>query len=88
MYYDTNSYFKAIQNSDEDKPGINYSSQLKILIMSEENAKLRENLREYCNKSKNHPDFDEKLIVDDIINSNFSFCRDCHISKYNFLNMI
>ena len=88
MYYDTNSYFKVIQNSDEDKPGINYSSQLKILIMSEENAKLRENLREYCNKSKNHPNFDEKIIADDIINSNFSFFRDCHISKYNFLNMI
>ena len=41
--------------------------------MSEENAKLRENLIEYCNKSKNHPDFDEQIIVDDIINSNFSF---------------
>ena len=47
--------------------------------MSEENAKLREHLIEYGNKSKNHPDFDEQIIVDDIIKATFHFCRYCHI---------
>ena len=47
--------------------------QLNILIASEENAELRENLREYCNNSRNHPDFDDEKLVEDILAKKFSF---------------
>ena len=52
---------------------IDYATQLRILIASEENPELRENLTEYYTLSRDHPDFDEEKIVDDILSSNFSF---------------
>ena len=42
-------------------------------LESEENPELRENLREYYEKSMKHPDFDEERIVNDILCHNYSF---------------
>ena len=64
---------KRGKNEKEDKLGINFETQLEILIASEENPELRENLKEYCQKSRKHPDFDEEQIVDDILSKNFSY---------------
>ena len=71
--YATNSKFKVLKNEIDEKLGINYEMQLNILIASEENAELRENLREYCNNSRNHPDFDDEKLVEDILAKKFSF---------------
>ena len=71
--YKSNSNFKVLKNKAEDKLGIDYETQLKIWIACEDDAELRENLKEYCKVSKNHPDFDEEKIVDDILARNFSF---------------
>ena len=67
------SKFKALKNETEDKLKINYETQLEILIATEENAELRENIREYCCSSRNHPEFDEEKLVEDILSKNFSF---------------
>ena len=71
--YTASSQFKVLKKDTADNLGINYETQLNILIESEENAELRENLREYCNVSRNHPDFDEEKLVEDILARNFSF---------------
>ena len=71
--YQTNSAFQVLKNETKDKLGIDYATQLRILIASEENPELRENLTEYYTLSRDHPDFDEEKIVDDILSSNFSF---------------
>jgi hypothetical protein len=71
--YTTSSKFNVLKNETQEKLGINYETQLNILIASEENAELRENLREYCSASRNHPDFDEEKLVEDILCINFSF---------------
>ena len=71
--YQTNSVFQVLKNETKDKLGIDYATQLRILIASEENPELRENLTEYYTLSRDHPDFDEEKIVDDILSSNFSF---------------
>ena len=71
--YKTTSKFNVIKEDLKGKLGIDYETQLRILIASEEDAELRENLKEYCSASKNHPDFDEEKLVDDILASNFSF---------------
>ena len=71
--YETKSVFKVLKNDSEDKLGIDYAKQLRILIESEENPELRENLREYYEKSMKHPDFDEERIVNDILCHNYSF---------------
>ena len=71
--YKSNSNFKVLKNEAEDKLGIDYETQLKILIACEEDAEWRENLKEYWKVSENHPDFDEEKIVDDILARNFSF---------------
>ena len=42
-------------------------------LESEENPELRENLREYYEKSMKRPDFDEERIVNDILCHNYSF---------------
>ena len=68
--YTTNSKFKVLKNDIDDKLGVNYETQLNILIA---NAELRENLREYCISSRNHPDFNEEKLVEDILSRNFSF---------------
>ena len=62
-----------MKNESEDKLGIDYETQMRILIASEEDADLIENLKKYCKASKNHPDFDEEKIVDDIHARIFSF---------------
>ena len=71
--YDTKGHFKVLQNEVEGKLGLDFETQLNILIASEDNAELRENLREYCDASKNHPSFNEEKLVDDILSKNFSF---------------
>ena len=77
QHNDFNSGYKSYSNfkvnEAEDKLGIYYETQLKILIACEEDAEWRENLKEYCKVSANHPDFDEEKIVDDILARNFSF---------------
>ena len=65
--------FKVLKDESEDTLGVNYETQLNILIASEENAELRENLTEYCRVSRLHPDFDEERMVDDILSRNFPF---------------
>ena len=62
-----------LKNEVEGKLGIDFETQLNILIASEEDAELRENLREYCDASKNHPSFNEEKFVDDILSRNCSF---------------
>ena len=71
--YTNSAKFEVLEIDAEDKLGIDYETQLKILIASEEDPEVRENLQEYCKVSKNHPDFDEQKIVDDILSRNFSF---------------
>ena len=65
--------FTVLKDESEDALGVNYETQLNILIASEENAELRENLTEYCRVSRLHPDFDEERMVDDILSRNFAF---------------
>jgi hypothetical protein len=71
--YKTNADFKVLKNEAKEKLGINYENQLRILIASEENAEMRENLKEYYSMAQKHPNFDEEKIVDDILAHNFSF---------------
>ena len=71
--YKTNADFKVLKNKAKEKLGINYENQLRILIASEENAEMRENLTEYYSMAQKHPNFDEEKIVDDILAHNFSF---------------
>ena len=71
--YDSKAKIEVLKDNSKDGLGINYETQLNILIASEENAELRENLTEYCKVSRSHPDFDEEKIVDDILCKNFSF---------------
>ena len=42
-------------------------------IACEENAELRENLNEYVRISRNHNEFDEEKLVEDILTKNYSF---------------
>ena len=70
--YETKSVFKVLKDDCEDKLGIDYAKQFRKLIASEENPELRENLREYYETSKEHPDFDEERIVNDILCHNYS----------------
>ena len=71
--YDASAKFEVLKDKSKEKLGINYETQLDILIASEENPELRENLKEYCAHSKLHPEFDEEKLVDDILCKNFSF---------------
>ena len=74
--YSTTAKFQLLKNDANSKLGMNYETQLDILIASEENAELRENLTQYCERSRNHPDFDEEKLVDDILSKNFVFNLD------------
>ena len=69
--------FKVLKDESEDTLGVNYETQLNVLIASEENAELRENLTEYCRVSRLHPDCDEERMVDDILSRNFSVLKWC-----------
>ena len=71
--FTTGVKFKTLKEESEDRLGTDFETQLNILIASEENAELRENLTEYCRVSRLHPEFDEEKIVDDILSRNFSF---------------
>ena len=71
--YDTSGHFKVLKNEEDGKLGLNFETQLKILIASEEDLEIRESLRDYCEKSKLHPNFDEEKLVEDILVRNFSF---------------
>ena len=71
--YNTNSYLKVLKNEAEDKLGINFETQLDILITSEQNPELRENLREYCSEARKKSDFDEEKCVEDILCNRFSY---------------
>ena len=71
--YKTNAQFKVLKNASEDRLGIDYETQLNILIASEEDADLREKLSIYCDSSRLHQDFDEEKLVEDILCGNFSF---------------
>ena len=71
--YRNNEKIDIFKNETADKLGVDYETQLRIRIASEENAELRENLQEYCKVSKNHPYFDEEKLVDDILARNFAF---------------
>ena len=71
--YDTNSKFCVLNDEVKDKLEMNFETQMKILVKSEEDVEVRENLKEYCKHARNHPDFDEEKLVDDILARNFSF---------------
>ena len=71
--YQSNSKINVFKEEVIKKLDINYETQLRILIASEENIEMRENLREYCQISKSHPIFDEEQLVNDIISNNYSF---------------
>ena len=68
-----NSKFEVLKDNCKDSLGINFETQLNILIASEDNLEVRDNLIDYCNKSRNHPEFDEETLVDDILSKQFSF---------------
>jgi hypothetical protein len=53
--YKTKNKIDILKDESEDKLGVDHETQLRILIASEEDAELRENLKEYCKVSKNHP---------------------------------
>ena len=71
--YDSKAKFDVLKNHTNDKLQPNFEAQLDILIASEENPDLREYLREYCNSSRKHNDFDEEKLVDDILNKQFNY---------------
>ena len=71
--YTNNVKFKVLKRDAEDRLGIDFETQLNILIASEEDAELRENFSNYCKASRLKPDFDEERMVDDILSGNFSF---------------
>ena len=71
--FNRDSGFKVLAQDAKDKLATNYEIQLEILIASEVDPEIRENLREYCRLSSANDNFDEEKIVDDILNRNFSF---------------
>ena len=50
-----------------DRLGTNFEQQVKILIESEENLELREQLREYYNRARNYTSFPEEKLIEDIL---------------------
>ena len=71
--YQSNSKINVFKEEVIKKLDINYETQLRILIASEENIEMRENLRKHCQISKSHPNFDKQQLVYDIISNNYSF---------------
>ena len=71
--YKNNGKIDILKEESKDKLGIDYETQLRILIACEENAELRENLNEYVRISRNHNEFDEEKLVEDILTKNYSF---------------
>ena len=53
--YNSNAKFEVLKNNCKDSLEINFETQLNILIASEDNLEVRDNLIDYCNKSRNHP---------------------------------
>ena len=56
-----------------DRFGTNCEEQLKILIASEEDLEMREQLREYYDKAKDQESFSEEKFIDDILHGTFTF---------------
>ena len=56
-----------------DRLGTNFEQQVKILIESEENLELREQLREYYDRASNDTSFSEEKLIEDILQGTFSF---------------
>ena len=73
--FTTGVKFGTLNEGNNDRLGTDYETQLNILIASEENAELRENLIEYIRHSRLDPHFDEEKIVDDILARDFSFIK-------------
>ena len=71
--YNSSAKFEVLKHNSKETLGINFETQLNILIASEENPEMRENLQDYVRTSRLHKDFDEEKIVDDILCKNFSF---------------
>ena len=55
-----------------DRLGTNFEQQVKILIESEENLELREQLNEYYDRASNDTSFSEEKLID-ILQGTFSF---------------
>ena len=71
--HQNSSKLSVLKNEVKDKLEMNFETQLKILITSEEDAEIRENLKEYYKHAKKNPNFDEEKIIEDILTRNFSF---------------
>ena len=56
-----------------DRLGTNFEQQVKILIESEENLELREQLNEYYDRASNDTSFSEEKLIEDILQGTFSF---------------
>ena len=56
-----------------DRLGTNFEQQVKILIESEENLELREQLREYYDRASNNTSFSEEKLIEDVLQGTFSF---------------
>ena len=56
-----------------DRLGTNFEQQVKILIESEENLELREQLREYYDRASNDTSFSEEKLIEDVLQGTFSF---------------
>ena len=71
--FTTGVQMKVIKSEVVDKLDTNYEVQIRILIESEEDLETREMLREYFEKSQDHPSFSEEKFIDDILSKKFSF---------------
>ena len=56
-----------------DRLGTNFEQQVKILIESEENLELREQLYKYYDRASNDTSFSEEKLIEDILQGTFSF---------------
>ena len=78
-YNDFDAGFKSgiaisvLKEGHIDRLGTNFEQQVKILIESEENLELREQLREYYDRASNDTSFSEEKLIEDILQGTFSF---------------
>ena len=78
-YNDFDAGFKSgiaisvLKEGHIDRLGTNFEQQVKILIESEENLELREQLREYYDRASNDTSISEEKLIEDILQGTFSF---------------
>ena len=71
--YSNEAHIKVLKDETKDKLSMDYETQIRILIESENNLDQRENLREYYKDAQKKNDFDEERFVEDLLSNNYVF---------------